>query len=131
MTSLTVTIGLPPKQVHSNFRSRSHWPRTKALKAYRKEAWAFALDAWVIRRPFSLYMQTPKWPKVRITATFHRKDGRGVMDQDNAIHALKAAVDGLCDAGIIANDRGVEWAPVVQLIDKVRPRVELLIEEVA
>lgn len=46
----------------------------------------------------------------------------------NRIYSLKGAVDGLADAGLFENDRGVQWGPVRHGgIDSVSPHVDLLI----
>jgi len=50
------------------------------------------------------------------------------MDADNALATLKSLFDGLQDAGIVANDRHLTHAPVLQYTDRKNPRVEIEIE---
>ena len=48
-------------------------------------------------------------------------------DGDNALASLKAAFDGLADAGVVDNDSGITHLPVSFSIDLKRPRVELYV----
>jgi Holliday junction resolvase RusA-like endonuclease len=45
------------------------------------------------------------------------------------LSSLKAAFDGLADAGLIADDSGLTHLPVIVKVDKLNPRVELHIVE--
>lgn len=118
-TPITVTIRLPSRDLSPN--GRCHWARkARAVKAYRNAAWAESLIAMTQNMPI------PRWKRATIEATYYLRDRRGlVSDQDNRISSLKSAVDGLVDAGILADDRGVTWKPVAVLVDRQRPRVEL------
>lgn len=57
----------------------------------------------------------PTLERVRISAVMERRS-LGVADEDNDRSRLKPLVDGLRDAGVIANDtRGfVEWGTVTE-----------------
>ena len=117
MTSLTITIPLPPKSVKAN--ARSHW-RKKAQGAhtYRKQAWAAAVVA-VKRKP-------PRWlkAKMEVKAYFPTTN---FPDPTNLMASLKAAEDGLQDAGVIQNDRDL-WPERPQMFkDAENPRIELTI----
>jgi crossover junction endodeoxyribonuclease RusA len=85
-----VNIELPwfPKQLSPNFRSRSHWPRTKALKKARKWAYVAGLAA---DRPHigdgHVALLLTFYP-----ATAHKRD------KDNLLASCKAYLDGLADA---------------------------------
>ena len=51
------------------------------------------------------------------------------QDADNLLGRLKSTFDGIADAGIVANDRGITHLPPVQTKDATNPRVELVITE--
>ena len=50
-----------------------------------------------------------------------------VIDRDNILSSLKAAFDGLTDAGVWSDDRDAVFLPVSRLKDAANPRVELKI----
>lgn len=84
-----ISLCWPDKALSPNFRSRSHWPRTNALKKARKEAWATAMVAkWNTIRPEG---------RVALKVTFYPPDNRA-RDRDNLIASLKPIQDGLADA---------------------------------
>ncbi len=121
-TLLGLTLGLPPKALWSN--ARVHWRiKSRATKAYRRESRYVALEA-LAGRP------RPEWPEAQIQATFYFSCKRR-RDRDNALAALKAAFDGLQDAGVVADDSGFTHLSPVMAIDKARPRVELVITPTA
>jgi len=64
-----------------------------------------------------------------VTARFFFKTRRR-RDRDNLLASLKAAFDGLADAGLVADDSGLIHMPVEQYIDRADPRVELVVERV-
>ena len=64
-----------------------------------------------------------------MTARFFFKTRRR-RDRDNLLASLKAAFDGLADAGLVADDSGLIHMPVEQYIDRADPRVELVVERV-
>jgi crossover junction endodeoxyribonuclease RusA len=119
MTSLTITLPLPPKEVRNN--ARVHWAKkAKAVKAYRFEAMFAAIQAIAGNAPF--------WKKAKVHITAYFATARH-LDPTNLIDALKPAFDGLQDAGVIENDKNL-WPerPVIVTSDK-NPRVELVITE--
>ncbi|WP_397382818.1 RusA family crossover junction endodeoxyribonuclease [Prosthecobacter sp.] len=119
MTSLTITIPLPPKAVKPN--SRKGWRRkAEGTQVYRKQAWAAAFVA-VKRKP-------PMWKKARVNVAAYFKTTT-FPDPDNLIASLKAAFDGVADAGVIQNDRDL-WPERPQMFkDASNPRIELTITE--
>jgi len=121
MQELTITLFLPPKELHPN--SRCHW-RTKAkhTASYRTTA---MLQAWADMH--CARHKAPKWETATVQATFYFKDNRR-RDRDGMLSSLKAAFDGLADAGLIADDSGLTHLPVLVRSDKTNPRVELRIE---
>lgn len=84
MTALTIiSLPWPAKALSPNFRSRSHWPRTRALATARTVAWVEVF-------------QTKASGKL-LTVTFNPPDKRA-RDLDNMIAATKAYQDGIADA---------------------------------
>lgn len=123
MNSITVTIPLPHKATHPN--SRTCW-QAKAKHAKTQRVAAHLAAKAVIPGPL------PMWPRVRIKATFYRWFGKTKSDPDNLIAWLKSSIDGLQDAGIVSNDRGVVWDTPEEVLGKAAgsrsDRVEILIE---
>lgn len=121
---IIVTIpqaGLP--WLSSNATTNRHWRhRQQVTKAWRKAA------AWIAR----VDRVQPFHRPVHITGTIHRAN-RQVWDVDGAVVTIKAAIDGLRDAGVLAGDdhryvRSVtsEWGEP----DPDAPRLVLAISEV-
>lgn len=119
MTTLNLTIPLPPSAVKPN--ARVHWAKkARATKSYRRTAWAAAVAT--IKGP------PPRWLQARVQVTYYSRTAIH-PDPDNIIASLKAAFDGIADAGVIANDKGL-WPerPVIRK-DSKNARVELTITE--
>jgi len=119
MTSLTITIPLPPKEVRNNWRG--HWAKkAAAVKQYRFHAHMRALEAMGHREA--------NWKKAKVHITAYFPTARH-LDPTNLIDALKPAFDGLQDAGVIENDKNL-WPerPVIVTRDK-NSRVELTVTE--
>lgn len=103
MNKVVVTLPLPPQANYPN--SRTHWKaKMKPKKQQRTDAYYAALS----RSP-------PKWNRATCQATFYLPRRR---DSDNLLAWLKSSFDGLEDAGIIANDRGLIHLPVEQVTAK-------------
>ena len=51
------------------------------------------------------------------------------MDADNLLATMKAAFDGLTDAGIWPDDRECTFLPCQQLKDAANPRIEIQVEK--
>jgi crossover junction endodeoxyribonuclease RusA len=114
---LTFTLPLPPQRLSPNVRS--HWaPKGKAVSEYRAAA---RTAGW--RVPAS---QRPAWERATASVVFYAKDARR-RDADNILASLKAAFDGLVDAGILADDAGLTHAPLRIALDRLNPRVEITI----
>ena len=115
--SITITLPLPSKCLSPN--ARAHWrTKAKAVKEYRWRACAEALEA--------TEAQMPRWTAASIQAVFYHPQRRR-RDHDNLAASLKSAVDGLVDAGLLADDDQITWLPVVKLIDPEYPRVMLVV----
>lgn len=115
----TLQLPIPDRRLSPN--ARSHWWAKSVLtKAGRTAARIEALRVLDGRLP-------PKWIKARMRVTlFHRT--KRTPDPDNFIASLKAYCDGIADAGIVVNDRGL-WPerPVFVQVDRL-PRIEIEIE---
>lgn len=118
MTSITITLPLPSRKLSPN--ARVHWAeKAKLTKAARKAAYYAALEALNLRKP-------PGWVKARLeTRAFFKT--LNFPDPTNFPLSLKAAIDGIADSGIIANDKGLWPERPVFAKDTKNPRVELTI----
>ncbi|MFC4333884.1 RusA family crossover junction endodeoxyribonuclease [Salininema proteolyticum] len=91
MTTYIVTIPAPAGWISSN--DRGHWaPRARLTRTWRAAARLQAKTAKV-----------PQLSRVRIVAEVQRPDRRRA-DAANRYPTIKAAIDGLVDAGVIADD---------------------------
>lgn len=114
---LHLTLPLPAKELSPN--ARVHWAKkAKAAKSQRMGA--------QIRAMLAANGRTPCWTRAQTRAVFYFPTNRR-RDMDNAQAALKAAWDGIADAGVIANDSGLVHLPPEMRIDKANPRVEISI----
>lgn len=105
MTTITITLPLPPKATHPN--ARPHWAaKAAAVKKQRWEAGIAALAALAGRPP-------PRWKAAKCQATFYVAK---LGDADGRLASLKGAIDSLQDAGIIENDAGLVHLPVQQVV---------------
>lgn len=98
---VVVRLGLPPRELHPN--ARKHWrAKIKPKQQARVQAWLNASIA-VQKRidvPFAKAVWRADW-------TF--SDKRSRHDDDNLTAWLKAYLDGIADAGIVANDRDLTF----------------------
>ncbi len=106
-----------PKALRPNHRSRSHWPRTNAIKTARGWTYLAALHALQRQPP-------PRWTAATVQATFYIRNRRSLQDPDNLLACLKPVLDGLQDANVLADDDQVTLLPPVQIVDG-KPRVEI------
>lgn len=86
-----VELGWPAKALSPNYRSRSHWPRTRAIKAARLEGFV-AAKAALRANPLML-----DGDRLSFVVTAYPPDKR-IRDDDNVKSALKAARDGIAQA---------------------------------
>lgn len=125
--TLLIALPLPPKACSPN--ARCHWAaKSRAVKQARQDGWLAAVAAM---RATAWYGGVPpRWENAKATVRYFTRT-KHRMDPDNAISILKAVFDGLADAGIVANDRGL-WpvlAPDWHQVDKNNPRVEIEVAE--
>lgn len=123
-TALTVVLPLPHKALSPN--SRGHWAvKAKAVKKARADAYAATIAVMREGGPRGFMIVPPA--KANVRATFYKRT-KAHADTDNAAASLKAYLDGMADAGIVANDsQFILHAPTL-LVDKANPRVEIVIE---
>jgi len=124
--SLMIVLPLPGGILSPNTTVGSiggRFAKAGAIKKYRK------LTKEAVENEL---IDTIPWTKVTVKATFYfaRKRRR---DPDNATGSLKAAYDGMVDAGLIVDDDydHMTRLPPVFLLDRKCPRVELVIERMA
>jgi len=118
VNEILLVLPLPKPALSPN--SRAHWgTRAGAIKRYRIVAYATALEAGG---------QNLRWPRAVAQATFYWPDRRR-RDVANADASLKAAWDGIVDAGLIPDDRAevLTHEPTRFAVDRRRPRVEIQI----
>jgi crossover junction endodeoxyribonuclease RusA len=116
MNGYTITLPIPNRVLSPN--ARSHWRVVAKAKA------ALRLHAKCV----ATVSDPPQWKRARVVVEWFTKTKRR-PDEDNARSSLKAAFDGLQDAGILHNDRGLEHGPMVFAVDKANPRVVLTVTE--
>lgn len=120
---VTVTIPIPPRSLSPN--GRVHWgakrAATKKARLHGGLAAIMAMSALA-----SIGKSAPRWLAATVSVRVVRRTKRGRMDHDNLVASLKAYIDGVCDAGLLANDRGLSWGAVEWIVaaDE-KERVEL------
>lgn len=121
---MIITLSYPPKILSPN--ALPHWGTLAAAKKnYRAEA---LTAAYVAKMQNEAEGPWP-WPAATVKAVFYCKSNRN-RDGDNALASLKAAIDGIASAGIVANDSRFIHLPAEFQIDKARPRVEIFLTKV-
>ena len=123
--SLSLALPLPTKRLSPNHSVGSRGQRfakARETKQYRTRA---ALEAMATGK-------RPMWTRAVAQLTFYWPDKRR-RDIRNAEHAMKAAYDGLVDAGIITDDSAdvLTHLPTRFEVDREQPRVELEIRQIA
>lgn len=113
-----VCLPLPPRELSPNARV-CRWRRIRRTRQYRRTAGLTALAAAGRRL---------SWARAVAQATFYWPD-RQRRDIRNAEASLKAAYDGIVDAGVIVDDQAeaLEHDQTVFQVDPTRPRVEIRI----
>ena len=117
-TENTVTVILPTPDPKLNAHAKGHWrSKTGATARLRSCAHLAALTA----------SDGVRWPAASIEYRFYFADRRR-RDSANAVHSMKAAVDGVVDSGLIPDD---DWthltlAGVHCAVDREHPRTELV-----
>jgi Holliday junction resolvase RusA-like endonuclease len=120
VTSLTITIPLPPRELWQN--SRCHWARRSRVGAKSKESAYTKSLAKIGRKP------KPMWRAGTLDTVWYWPDKRR-RDPLNALAALKHAVDGMVLAGVLADDDKLMPGVTRFEIDADNPRVEITVKE--
>lgn len=116
--SMSIQLPIPPSCLNPN--TAAHYQaKARARAQQRADAGTYASGQF--RGP------GPKWDKVRIKLAWFAKDDNRIPDFDNAIASIKGVFDGLQDAGVVINDRGVQGVDLDRSIDKARPRIEVTV----
>jgi len=120
--TVTIILRLPNPMLSPNmpvFSVRGRMARAAMSKKYRREACESTLACNV---------QTGPWPKAELQATFYHKQNRR-RDGVNYNQMLKAAQDGVVDAGLVIDDDAehLSTLPPKFEIDKKFPRVEITV----
>ncbi len=121
--TILISLPLPNKVLQPNFTIASiggRMMKAAAIKRYRR------LTCVAIEEAFA--GDVPWWDACRVEAEFFFRDDRR-RDQDNAIGSIKAAYDGIVDAGLVNDD---DYAQMKRgepkfSVDKKYPRIQLTI----
>lgn len=100
-----IELPWPPKQLSPNFRSRSHWPRTNAIKKARQ--WAYLATHAADLDGCDAIADTP----IRVVIGCYPPDRRS-RDKDNLLASCKAYLDGIAQ-GIGVNDSAFDPSVVI------------------
>jgi len=118
--SLRLTVDLPP--------SLNVWMRWHQMVRAKHAAQVRQDIGWLVR---ATGWTGPPMSKARVTYRFWFPDARR-RDPDNAMAGTKFIADGLVDAGVLMDDDFRHYVPILEYggVDKRRPRVEIIIQEV-
>lgn len=114
-----LTLPIPDRVLSPNARAHYH-AKARAVKKYRTRAKVEFMAA------YSAGFR-PRAVTANVSAKWFAKT-RMFPDRDNALASLKAAFDGLSDAGLFCTDRNVTHQPIQFDVSKDNPRIELTIE---
>jgi len=121
---LSIDLPLPKKELHPNGGSRHHFGKIARLKkSVRQTAYYITLAALNRAKP-------PQWEDAELTLHFYFGTNRnkGKRDKDNLIAWCKSTLDGVADAGIVANDRCFRVPTVIEEVDLAHPRLIVTVE---
>lgn len=124
MTSITIVMPLPPKCLRGNAKPpcsrRGAIGLAKTKQRVRGDAYMLAMAE--IGR-----VRAPRWSRATVTLKWYAQRSSWLPDEDNAVRSVKHHIDGMADAGVVANDREICGWDVVREVDKARPRVEITV----
>ena len=120
--TILILLPLPSKVLQPNFTVGSYGGRmmkAAATKRYRRLAREAVEEACE---------GVPWWEACRVEAEFFFRDSRR-RDQDNAMGSIKAAYDGIVDAGLVNDDDydQMKRGEPKFSVDKACPRIQLTI----
>lgn len=125
MNKVTITLPLPHRCLSPNFTVGSRGGRmmkSTQTKKHRQYAGIYAKAEMDVQG----VGKSPNWAAASVLPTFFFKDARR-RDKDNCLAWIKAYMDGIADAGLVANDADFTYLPVRIEKDAKNPRVELTI----
>ncbi len=96
---IRLTVGPLPKACSKN--ARVHW--VKAAKAARDFRVAVGTTALSVSRQWLFDVEIP-WPHISVDLLLRKKRLPARIDPDNVFSMFKSGLDGLVDAGIVADD---------------------------
>jgi len=113
---------VPPRELNPNVPR--HWAvKGRHKKKLRQDAAIAAKVAFG-----ELNIDPPRYTSALVECRFYFATTRG-RDADNANASMKAAFDGLTDAGVWIDDKVVSHLPSTLAVDKNSPRVEVIVTE--
>lgn len=100
---VTVEVDLPARELCGNGRA-TKYARSALVAQQRRDAY---ISGYACARPAGPRPTFPAGTRVRVTAHVRRPAFWSArrLDDGNLWHGLKATLDGLADAGLVANDR--------------------------
>ena len=116
---MTITIPIPPRILSPNVTIGSiggRMAKATAIKKQRELARLVTLEA--------LNGEKPMLKIAHIYITWFSKTAREI-DRDNLQGILKSTFDGMADAGLFDNDKGLVYWPIERNKDAKNPRVEI------
>ena len=116
--TVTITLPLPPKELNPNKQVASRGGRM--AKARATDKYKTAAKVQVLATVPGGWK--PRWKTATIQVEYYFPT-MAFRDADNCLASLKAAFDGLTDAGLLDDDRGVTHLPVKRAKDSEKPRV--------
>ncbi len=121
MQRVRITLPIPDRVLSPN--ARVHWAtKSRAVKAARQLAYIETRNAIASCKSFD------PWDDALCVSRFYFATER-TRDKDNAQASLKAAFDGIADAGIVTNDSAFTHRIEIGESDKANPRVEITISQ--
>lgn len=121
MSLVRVTLPYPPKALSPNGRP-STWEKARAVKAYRTDCFLLGKQA----RPASYPLRSP----VQARIVFQVAGPGPLPDEQNALAAFKAGIDGLVDARLMVDDSPAHFHIADVLVQRgPRREVRVLLEE--
>lgn len=122
-----ISIVLPPPSAKLHAHNKGHWrSKSNAVRELRFSA------ATLVRAAMARESIQESWDAAEIEYRFYFKDNRR-RDAANAVQAMKPAIDGVVDAGLISDDcwQRLQIVGVVCGIDRENPRTALILNEVS
>jgi hypothetical protein len=116
---ITLQLPIPEKALWPNDRINAFVKR----QAIRRARHAAVYEAMRCLTDLGM-TRGPKWERAKYYVTLYKTTTR-FPDEDNLIAALKPYLDGIQDAGIVRNDKGLRIAGTGYVVVPSMPRVEI------